>query len=70
MYTYGGFMLRFDRKLQTSVKQLFFNKKKKILSGEISTTSDMQMILLYKEQCCTGTWNVRFMNQSKLDVVK
>ena len=27
MYTYGLFMLRFDRKQQTSVKQLSFNKK-------------------------------------------
>ena len=26
MYTYGGFMLRFDRKQQNSVKQLSFNK--------------------------------------------
>ena len=24
----------------------------------------------YKEQFCIGTWNVRSMNQSKLDVVK
>ena len=23
-----------------------------------------------KEQCCIGTWNVRSMNQGKLDVVK
>jgi len=23
-----------------------------------------------KEQCCVGTWNVRSMNQGKLDVVK
>ena len=28
-YTYGWFMLRFDRKQQNSVKQLSFNKKKK-----------------------------------------
>ena len=28
MYTYGSFMLRFDRKQQNSVKQLTFNKKK------------------------------------------
>ena len=51
MYTYGGFMLRFDRK-QNSVKQLSFNKKinlknkatkKKRLLGEISITSDMQI---------------------------
>ena len=27
MYTYGRFMLRFDRKQQNSVKQLSFNKK-------------------------------------------
>jgi len=27
MYTYGRFMLRFDRKPQNSVKQLSFNKK-------------------------------------------
>ena len=26
MYTYGWFMLRFDRKQQNSVKQLSFNK--------------------------------------------
>ena len=24
----------------------------------------------YKEQCCLGTWNVRSMDQSKLDMVK
>ena len=29
MYTYGWFMLRFDRKQQNSVKQLSFNVKKK-----------------------------------------
>ena len=28
MYTYGCFMLRFDRKQRSSVKQLSFNKKK------------------------------------------
>ena len=27
MYTYGRFLLRFDRKQQNSVKQLSFNKK-------------------------------------------
>ena len=27
MYTYGWFMLRFDRKQKNSVKQLSFNKK-------------------------------------------
>ena len=28
MYIYGGFMLRFDRRKQNSVKQLSFNLKK------------------------------------------
>ena len=27
MYNYGGFMMRFDRKQQNSIKQLSFNKK-------------------------------------------
>ena len=27
MHTYGWFMLRFDRKQQNSINQLFFNKK-------------------------------------------
>ena len=26
--------------------------------------------LMHKEQYCTGTWNVRSMNQGKLEVVK
>ena len=30
MYTYGWFMLKFDRKQQNSVKQSSFNKKIKI----------------------------------------
>ena len=25
---------------------------------------------MYKEQYCIGTWNVRFMNQGRLEVVK
>ena len=29
MYTYGWFILRFDRKQQNSIKQLSFDKKKK-----------------------------------------
>ena len=30
MYTYGWFMLRFNRKQQNSVNQLSFNKKNKL----------------------------------------
>ena len=34
MYTYGWFMLRFDRKQQNSIKQLSFNKNKLIKKGK------------------------------------
>ena len=30
----------------------------------------MEKVQCCKEQYCTGTWNVRSMNQSKLEVVK
>ena len=33
-------------------------------------TGDGSKAQYYKEQCCIGTWNVRFMNQGKLEVVK
>ena len=37
MYTYGWFMLRFDRIQQNSVKQLSFNEKKKLLKKRCLT---------------------------------
>ena len=33
-------------------------------------TGDGSKVQCYKEQYCLGTWNVRSMNQSKLEVVK
>ena len=33
-------------------------------------TGDRNKIQCCKEQYCTGTWNVRSMNQGKLEVVK
>ena len=33
-------------------------------------TGDRSKVQCYKEQYCIGTWNVRSMNQSKLEVVK
>ena len=33
-------------------------------------TGDRSKVRCYKEQYCIGTWNVRFMNQGKLEVVK
>ena len=36
----------------------------------VDVTSDRSKVQCYKEQYCIGTWNVRFMNQGKLEVVK
>ena len=36
----------------------------------VDMTGDGSKVRCYKEQYCTGTWNVRFMNQGKLEVVK
>ena len=33
-------------------------------------TGDRSKVRCCKEQYCIGTWNVRFMNQGKLEVVK
>ena len=33
-------------------------------------TGDRSKVRYCKEQCCIGTWNVRSMNQGKLEVVK
>ena len=33
-------------------------------------TGDGRRVRCYKEQYCIGTWNVRSMNQGKLEVVK
>ena len=36
----------------------------------VDGTGDRTKVQCYKEQYCIGTWNVRFMNQGKLEVVK
>ena len=36
----------------------------------VDGTGDRSKVQCYKEQYCIGTWNVRFMNQGKLEVVK
>ena len=36
----------------------------------VNGTRDRSKIWCCKEQCCIGTWNVRSMNQGKLEVVK
>ena len=36
----------------------------------MDVTGDRSKVQGYKEQYCIGTWNVRSMNQGKLEVVK
>ena len=36
----------------------------------VDATGDRSKVQCYKEQSCIGTWNVRSMNQGKLEVVK
>ena len=36
----------------------------------MDVTGDGSKVQCYKEQHCIGTWNVRSMNQGKLEVVK
>ena len=36
----------------------------------VDVTGDRNKVQCCKEQCCIGTWNVRSMNQGKLEVVK
>ena len=36
----------------------------------VDVTGDGSKVQWRKEQYCIGTWNVRFMNQGKLEVIK
>ena len=36
----------------------------------VDVTGDGSKVQCCKEQCCIGTWNVRSLNQGKLEVVK
>ena len=36
----------------------------------VYVTSDRSKVQYCKEEYCIGTWNVRFMNQGKLEVLK
>ena len=43
-------------------------KQKQYPVGDV--TGDGSKVQCFKEQYCIGTWNVRSMNQGKLEVVK
>jgi len=52
MYTYGWFMLSFDRKQQNSVKQLSFNKNKLIKKLKIELLHEKNTMLEAKHILC------------------
>ena len=45
-------------------------EKKQKQQPVVDMTGDRSNVQWYKEQYCIGTWNVRSMNQGKLEVVK
>ena len=57
-----------SRKNEETEPQPKIKKKKKSLVVDV--TGDGSKVWCYKKQYCIGTWNVRSMNQGKLEVVK
>ena len=45
-------------------------KRRNQSKNNVDMTGDRSKVCCYKEQYCIGTWNVRSMNQGKLEVVK
>ena len=45
-------------------------RQKDMTLKDVDMTGDGSKVWCYKEQYCVSTWNVRFMNQGKLEVVK
>ena len=58
-----------DQRRNNSRKNEEMEPKQKQYPVE-DVTGDRSKIQCYKEQYCIGTWNVRSMNQGKLEVVK
>ena len=58
-----------DQWINKSIKDEETEPKQKQHSV-VDVTGDRNKVQCCKEQCCIGTWNVRSMNQGKLEVVK
>ena len=58
-----------DQWRNNSKKNEGMEPKQKQYPG-VDVTGDRGKVRWYKEQYCIGTWNVRSMNQAKLEVVK
>ena len=57
---------RKNERMEPKQKQKKKNKKQPV----VEVTVDGSKVQCCKEQYCIGTWNIRSMNQGKLDVVK
>ena len=71
MYTYGWFMLRFDRKQQDYVKQLSFNfkKLKRKRKKKIETEHNVELSLMLQPNCFWMNWKVRWLAQANLRLI-
>ena len=58
-----------DERRNNSRKNEGMEPKQKLYPA-LDVTGDRSKVQCYKEQYCIRTWNVRFMNQGKLEVVK
>ena len=58
-----------DQWINNSIKNEGMEPKQKQYPA-VDVTGDRNKVQCCKEQYCIGTWNVRSMNQSKLEVVK
>ena len=59
-----------DQWRNTSRKNEEMEPKKNKHHPVVDVTGDRSEVRCYKEQYCIGTWNVKSMNQGKLDGVK
>ena len=61
-------LLEINGEITTEGLKRWSQSKKKHLAVDV--TGDGNKVQCCKEQYCIGTWNVRSMNQGKLEVVK
>ena len=59
-----------QRRITNSTRMNEVAEPKHIQCSVVDVSADESKIQCCKEQYCIGTWNVRSMNQGKLDVVK
>ena len=59
-----------DKGRNNSRKNEGMESKQKQYPEVVGVTGDRSKVRCCKEQCCIGTWNVRSMNQGRLEMVK